>query len=70
MDPVTGQTRSNFYKELVQMQQRVQDGQAILVLFGLRNSVDPDEVDLFAELSDELQVQADYGDIVIFGASP
>jgi hypothetical protein len=70
LDPVTGQTRSDFNEELVQMQQRVRGGQAILVLFGLRNSGDPDEVDLFADLSDDLHVQADYGGIVIFGASP
>lgn len=70
MDPVTGQTRSNFKDDLVQMQQRVRDGQAILVLFDLRNSLDPEEVNFFAALSDDLHVQADYGDIVIIGTSP
>jgi hypothetical protein len=70
MDPVTGQTRSNFNDDLLQMQQRVRDGLAILVLFGLRNSLDPDEVNLFDDLSDDLNIQADYGDILIFGTSP
>jgi len=70
MDPVTGQDRSNFSGDLAQMQQRVQDGQAILVLFGLRNSLDPEEVDLFSALVNDLNLQADYGDIVIYGASP
>ena len=70
LDPVTGQTRSNFSDDLAQMQLRVQDGQAILVLFGLRKSLDPAEVNLFAALVDDLNLQADYGDIVIFGASP
>jgi hypothetical protein len=70
MDPVTGQTRSNFNDDLLQMQQRVRDGLAILVLFGLRNSLDPDEVNLFDDLSDDLNIQADYGDILILGTSP
>jgi hypothetical protein len=70
IDPVTGQGRSNFTNDLTEMQQRVRDGQAILVLFGLRNSADPDEVNLFATLADQLQVQSDYGEIIIFGTSP
>jgi hypothetical protein len=52
------------------MQQDVRDGEAILVLFGLRNSQDPDEVTLFDALSDNLKILADYGDILIFGISP
>jgi hypothetical protein len=70
IDPVTGVGRSNFSNDLTEMQQRVRDGQAILVLFGLRNSTDPDEENLFTTLADELQVEADYGDIIIFGTSP
>ena len=70
IDPVTGQSRSNFSNDLAQMQQRVRDRQAILVLFGLRNSADQDEVDLFTILADDLYVQADYGDIIVFGTSP
>jgi hypothetical protein len=70
MDPVTGQARPNFNDDLVQMQQRVRDGEAILVLFGLRNSQDPDEIILFDTLSDDLRILADYGDILIFGISP
>ncbi len=70
MDPVTGQARSNFNDDLVQMQQRVRDGEAILVLFGLRNSQDPDEMNLYDALSDDLRILADYGDILIFGISP
>jgi hypothetical protein len=70
MDPVSGQARSNFNEDLVKMQQRVRDGEAILVLFGLRNSQDPDEMNLFDTLSDDLRILADYGDILIFGISP
>jgi hypothetical protein len=70
MDPVTEQARSNFDDDLVQMQRRVRDGEAILVLFGLRNSQDPDEINLFESLSDDLRIIADYGDILIFGISP
>ncbi len=70
MDPVTGQARSNFNDDLVQMQQRVRDGEAILVLFGLRNSQDLDEINLFDTLSDDLRILTDYGDILIFGISP
>jgi hypothetical protein len=40
------------------------------VLFGLRKSDDPQDINLFNELSDNLAIQADYGEIVIFGASP
>ena len=68
-DPVTGQERSNFSDDLGLMQARVRDGQAVLVLFGLRNSLDPDEVNLFATLADDLNIQADYGEIIIFGVS-
>jgi len=70
IDPVTGQERSNFQDDLALMQQRVRDGEAVLVLFGLRNSDELEDVKLFVELSDDLAVQADYGEIVIFGASP
>jgi flagellar biosynthesis protein FliQ len=70
MDPVTGKARSNFNDDLVHMQQRVRDGEAILVLFGLRNSQDPDEINLFDTLSDDLRILTDYGDILIFGISP
>jgi hypothetical protein len=69
-DPVTGQNRSTYQDDLLLMQQRIRDGQAILVLFSLRNSTHPDEVTLFADLSDDLPIRADYGDIVIFGVSP
>ena len=69
VDPVTGQSRSNYNDDLSQMQRSVRAGEAILVLFGLRNSDTPDEVSLFADLSDNLTIQADYGDIVIFGGS-
>jgi hypothetical protein len=70
MDPVTSQVRSTYKDDLVTMQQRVRNGEAILVLFGLRNSQDPDDVDLFADLSTGLHLLVDYGEIVIFGSSP
>jgi hypothetical protein len=69
-DPVTDQARSNFSDELAKMHQHIRDGQAVLVLFGLRDSTDAGEVDLFTILADELNVRADYGDIIIFGITP
>jgi hypothetical protein len=70
MDPVTHQVRPGFVDDLNLMQQRIRDGQAIMVLFDLRYSDDPSEVDLYNRLSNTLAIQADYGEIVIFGASP
>ncbi len=70
LDPVTNQPRQGFAEDLAAMQQRVESGKAILVIFGLRGSSDPAEVDLFAALTDGLSIRADYGNIVVFGASP
>jgi hypothetical protein len=69
-DPVTGQARSDYAEDLSQMQQRVSQGEAVLVLFGLRNSQDPAEVDLFNDLTAGLSLRTDYGEIIIFGVSP
>jgi hypothetical protein len=52
------------------MQQRVLNGQAVLVLFGLRDSADPEEAALYNALSTGLPVLADYGDAVILGRVP
>lgn len=70
IDPVTELTRTNYNNDRLQMQQRVKDGKAILVLFGLRSSNEQDEVNLYADLSEGLPIWADYGNIVIFGTSP
>ncbi len=69
-DSVTGLDRSNYAAERELIQQRVRKGQAVLILFGLRNSQDADEVALFQDLSAGLPILADYGDGVIFGLAP
>jgi hypothetical protein len=67
---VTGQRREGYLDDLAKMQRQVQAGEAILVLFGLRNSSDAEEAALFTSLTDGLPLQADYGEITIFGSSP
>jgi 4-amino-4-deoxy-L-arabinose transferase-like glycosyltransferase len=69
-DPVTTQARANYASDLAQMQARLLQGQAVLVLFGLRNSSDPAEATLFDDLSAGMPVLADYGNAVIFGRLP
>ena len=69
-DSVTGLPRPAYAADRELIQQRVQQGQAVLVLFGLKGSDEPDEVALFNDLSAGLPVLADYGDGVIFGVSP
>lgn len=69
-DSVTGLPRPTYPADRDLIQQRVRQGQALLVLFGLRDSPDPDEVALFEDLSAGLPVLADYGDGVIFGIAP
>jgi len=68
-DPVTGLGRTNYMDDLALLHQRVSDGEAVLILFGLRNDADVDEAELFTDLSDNLPVMADYGEIVLFGLS-
>jgi hypothetical protein len=46
-DPVTGLGRTNYTDDLALLHQRVGDGEAVLVLFGLRNSPDAGETELF-----------------------
>jgi hypothetical protein len=69
-DSATGLDRSNYAADRDLIQQRVKQGQALLILFGLRNSQDADEAALFEDLSAGLPVLADYGDGVIFGLAP
>jgi hypothetical protein len=69
-DSVTGLDRSNYTADRDLIQQRVLQGQALLILFGLRNSQDASEAALFQDLSAGLPVLADYGDGVIFGLAP
>jgi len=69
-DSATGLSRSSYASDRDLIQQRVQQGEALLVLFGLRDSQAPDEVLLFKDLSAGLPVLADYGDGVIFGIAP
>jgi len=70
MDTVTGLPRPTYAVDRDLIQQQVKQGGALLVLFGLKNSQDPEEIALFNDLSAGLPVLADYGDGVIFGVSP
>ena len=69
-DAVTGLEREGFSADLQEMQQRVLDGKAVVVLFGLRDSTDPEETALYDILSAGLPVLADYGNTVILGHVP
>jgi hypothetical protein len=69
-DSVTGQSRSTYAADRELIQQRVLGGQAALILFGLKDSQEPDEAALFNDLSAGLPVLEDYGDGVIFGVVP
>jgi 4-amino-4-deoxy-L-arabinose transferase-like glycosyltransferase len=69
-DSVTGQTRPTYAADRALIQQRVLDGQAVLVLFGLKDSQEADEVALFQDLSADLPLLAEYSDGVIFGVVP
>jgi hypothetical protein len=69
-DSVTGQSRLTYAADRALIQQRVLEGRAVLILFGLKDSQEPDEIALFQDLSAGLPMQADYGDGVIFGIFP
>jgi hypothetical protein len=69
-DAVTGLERETFSADLAEMQQRVREGRAVLVLFGLRDSADPGEADLYDILSAGLPVLEDFGADVLIGDLP
>jgi 4-amino-4-deoxy-L-arabinose transferase-like glycosyltransferase len=69
-DAVTGLDRDNFAADLAEMQQRVLNGEAVVVLFGLRRSADPEETALYDALSAGLPVLADFGGDVLLGKLP
>jgi 4-amino-4-deoxy-L-arabinose transferase-like glycosyltransferase len=69
-DAVTGMERETFSADLAEMQQRVREGRAVLVLFGLRDSADPGEADLYDILSAGLPVLEDFGADVLIGDLP
>jgi hypothetical protein len=70
IDSATDLERSNYAADRDLLRQRVLQGQARLVLFGLKNSSDPSEVALYQDLSAGLPVLAEYPDGVIFGLAP
>ena len=69
-DAVTGLERDNFNADLAEMQQRVLEGEAVVVLFGLRNSADPEETALYDILSAGLPTLVDFGRDVMLGDLP
>jgi len=69
-DAVTGLERENFMVDLAEMQGRVLEGEAVVVLFGLRHSADPEETALYAILSARLPILADFGGDVLIGDLP
>ena len=66
-DPVTGLERLEFAGDLAEMQQRVLAGEAVMVLFGLRGSADPEEAALYDTLSAGMPILADYGGDMLLG---
>lgn len=66
VDPVTEQARPDFLNQVETIHKKVQDGQAILVLFDLNDKTDPSKYSLFLTLTDGLSLQTDYGNIQIF----
>jgi 4-amino-4-deoxy-L-arabinose transferase-like glycosyltransferase len=70
MDAVTGLERDNFAADLAEMQQHVLAGDAVVVLFGLRNSADSEETALYDVLSVGMPILADFGGDVLIGDLP
>lgn len=66
LDPVTQQLRPDFQTQLDEMQAQIISGKAALVIFGMRNSDDPQEVEDFEAITGGLPVFADFGGIIIF----
>jgi 4-amino-4-deoxy-L-arabinose transferase-like glycosyltransferase len=69
-DPVTGLERLEFAGDLAEMQQQVLAGEAVMVLFGLRGSADPEEAALYDTLSAGMPILADYGGDMLLGDLP
>ena len=65
-DPARAETRLGYADSLSEMQQAVLDGRAVLVLFNLKNSVNPEDAQLYLDLSAGLPLFADYGNVQIF----
>ncbi len=70
IDAVTLKTRPEYVSDLEQMKAQIRRGEAVLVLFGLRDSTDPEERDLLSDLTAGLRLQADYGESLIYAAQP
>ncbi len=68
-DAVTTLTRPEYAADLAEMQSRIHLGQAALILFDIKTNT-PEEAALYADLTDQLPLLADYGTAQIFAASP
>jgi hypothetical protein len=66
IDPVKAQARDDFLNQIETIHTEVRNGQAVLVLFDLKDKSDPTKYSLFQALSDGLFLQDDYGNIQIF----
>ena len=69
-DAVTGLERVDFEADLAEMQQRVLAGDAVVVLFGLRDSADPEESALYNILAEGLPMLANFSGDVLLGDLP
>jgi len=66
LDPVTQQLRPDFQTQMDEMQAQIISGKAALVIFDMRNSDDPQEVEDFKAVTNGLPILADFGGIIIF----
>jgi hypothetical protein len=66
LDAVTTKPRPNYTSDLERMKSLIQEGKAILVLFELQHSLDPNDAVHFDELTSSLSLQVDYGIAMIF----
>jgi hypothetical protein len=66
VDPVTTLVRPNFLKDVNTLHEEVSHGQAILVLFNMKNTGDASKDALYKILTTGLKLRKDYGNAQIF----
>jgi hypothetical protein len=66
IDPVTKLARPEFMQDVDTMHKYVSEGQAMLILFDMKNTGDPQKDSLYKTLTSGLKLQKDYGSSQIF----
>lgn len=66
IDAVTTRPRPNYHAELERMRSLIQEGDAVLILFDLQHSTDSEDKLHFNDLTRGLNLQADYGNVLIY----